>query len=252
MGQIILASGNTDRATTHAEEAVRRQRTLGFTWALGDTLRILGDAAHERGELEHALAAYRESVDLTRDNGDRRFLTNAVAGIAAVAAAMGRLEHAARLYSATAALRGQIGAGVEAWQRSRHERSVALVRDGLSPAVFAAAWETGEVLPVEAIVTEALATVDLISAPAAPDPAAAEMGLTKRERDVLHFLVQGLSDREIAAALFISPRTVGGHVTNLLAKLGVDSRTSAATFAVRHGLDGPRASATPAELPEPR
>jgi predicted ATPase/DNA-binding CsgD family transcriptional regulator len=60
--------------------------------------------------------------------------------------------------------------------------------------------------------------------------------LTARERDVLHLLAEGCSDREIAEALFISPRTVGGHVTNLLAKLGVDSRTAAAAMAIREEL----------------
>jgi DNA-binding NarL/FixJ family response regulator len=157
-----------------------------------------------------------------------------------VAATTGRLEHAARLYSATVALRGQMGAEVEAWQRSRHEGSVALVRAGLPAGVFAAAWEAGEALSVEATVSEALATVDLNAAQGAvdalPDPTAADVGLTKREREVLHLLTAGLSDREIADALVISPRTAGYHVSNLLGKLGVDSGTAAVAFALRHGL----------------
>ena len=61
-------------------------------------------------------------------------------------------------------------------------------------------------------------------------------GLTAREAEVLRLLAQGLSDREIAEALSLSPRTIGGHVTNLLAKLDLESRTAAAVFAVRHGL----------------
>jgi DNA-binding NarL/FixJ family response regulator len=61
-------------------------------------------------------------------------------------------------------------------------------------------------------------------------------GLTPRERDVLRLLAGGMTDREIAETLFISPRTVGGHVSNLLAKLGVDSRTAAAAWAVRNGI----------------
>lgn len=60
--------------------------------------------------------------------------------------------------------------------------------------------------------------------------------LTEREQEVLRLLAQGLSDRRIAATLQISPRTVGGHVTRLLDKLQVDSRTAAATYAVRNGL----------------
>ncbi len=53
---------------------------------------------------------------------------------------------------------------------------------------------------------------------------------------MLRLVAQGLSDREIAEALFVSHRTVNGHVANLLAKLGLESRAAAAAFAVRHGL----------------
>ena len=73
-------------------------------------------------------------------------------------------------------------------------------------------------------------------APPTSDPAAA-LGLTPREGDVLRLLAQGRSNREIADSLYISPSTVNFHVTNLLAKLELDSRTAAATWAVRHGLD---------------
>lgn len=68
-----------------------------------------------------------------------------------------------------------------------------------------------------------------------PAPESAPLaGLTQRERQVLLLLTRGQSDREIADALFISPRTVGGHVRNLLGKLGVESRTAAATWAIRN------------------
>ncbi len=53
---------------------------------------------------------------------------------------------------------------------------------------------------------------------------------------VLRLLAEGRTDREIAAAIFVSPRTVGKHVTNILAKLDVPSRAAAATHAVRRGL----------------
>jgi DNA-binding CsgD family transcriptional regulator len=53
---------------------------------------------------------------------------------------------------------------------------------------------------------------------------------------VLRLLVRGLSDREIGAALFISPRTATTHVRNIRGKLGVHSRGAAAAYAVRHGF----------------
>ena len=57
--------------------------------------------------------------------------------------------------------------------------------------------------------------------------------LTEREREVLGVLGEGLTNKEIAARLFISENTVKNHVHNLLEKLGLHSRTEAALFAVR-------------------
>ncbi len=61
-------------------------------------------------------------------------------------------------------------------------------------------------------------------------------GLSDREREVLALVVQGLTDRQIAAQLYISHRTVMRHVTNTLRKLNVDSRTAAAAKAVSEHL----------------
>ncbi len=66
--------------------------------------------------------------------------------------------------------------------------------------------------------------------------AASPFALTTREREVLRLLVEGHSNSEIAAVLFISHKTVRFHVSNILSKFAVDSRTAAATFALRHGL----------------
>ena len=62
-----------------------------------------------------------------------------------------------------------------------------------------------------------------------------ELGLTPRERDVLALLAEGRTDRQIAEALFISPRTVAMHVSSILAKLGVPNRGGAAAVAHRLG-----------------
>jgi DNA-binding NarL/FixJ family response regulator len=61
--------------------------------------------------------------------------------------------------------------------------------------------------------------------------------LTLRERDVLTRVAQGLPNRQIAADLGITERTARTHVSNILAKLGLASRTQAALLAVQHGLD---------------
>lgn len=63
-----------------------------------------------------------------------------------------------------------------------------------------------------------------------------ELALTARETEVLGYIVEGLSNKEIAQTLFISEKTVKNHVTHLLKKLDVEDRTQAAVFAVREGL----------------
>jgi DNA-binding NarL/FixJ family response regulator len=60
--------------------------------------------------------------------------------------------------------------------------------------------------------------------------------LTEREREVIGLLGKGASNKEIAAQLFITERTARTHVSNILGKLGLASRTQAALYAVEHGL----------------
>ena len=60
--------------------------------------------------------------------------------------------------------------------------------------------------------------------------------LTPREREVLQAIADGLSDKQIADRLYLSPKTIRNHVAALLDKLGVDSRLQALVLAVRHGI----------------
>jgi len=66
-----------------------------------------------------------------------------------------------------------------------------------------------------------------------PDP---QKGLTKREIELLHLMVDGLSNKKIAERLFISENTVKYHIRNILQKLGVHNRTEAVGYAIRKGL----------------
>jgi DNA-binding CsgD family transcriptional regulator len=67
-------------------------------------------------------------------------------------------------------------------------------------------------------------------------PSSPLAGLTDREREVLALVARGKSNREIAAELFIAPKTASVHVSNILAKLGAASRTEAAAIAHREGI----------------
>jgi two-component system, NarL family, response regulator LiaR len=72
-----------------------------------------------------------------------------------------------------------------------------------------------------------------VSAPEAPET------LTERETDVLKLIARGMANKQIARELFIGEKTVKTHVSNILMKLGVNSRTQAALYAARTGLVSP-------------
>ena len=65
---------------------------------------------------------------------------------------------------------------------------------------------------------------------------ATRFGLTARELDVLRLVAEGLTDQEVAERLFVSPRTVGAHLTSIYSRLNVSSRTAAARIALEHQL----------------
>jgi DNA-binding CsgD family transcriptional regulator len=111
------------------------------------------------------------------------------------------------------------------------ERVRASVRARLDAAVFEIAWDAGNALSL----TEAAAEARSVLA-STPVKTSLSDGLTAREREVLRLLTAGHPDREIAAMLSISPRTVQSHVAGLFAKLGVNTRAEAAAHAVRRGI----------------
>ncbi len=123
----------------------------------------------------------------------------------------------------------------DAYRRAR-ERLRAVLGEAVYEHALAVGREQGEeAMDADARAVLAAATAAPAPAPVSLDPARGT-GLTAREREVLALIVEGRSNREIAESLFVSPRTVDNHVTNILAKLEAKSRTAAVAAARRLGL----------------
>jgi len=247
LGEIAGRRGDRDGAAAWHEAAFAIWRRLDHPWGIPDALRTLADDALDRGDLNTARVRYQASLVRWRDLRERLHMSGCFAGLARVALATGQTTAAAHLFGVVGALDAAMGYTPP---RELHAAIAAVTdatRAALGTAAFDAAWEEGGALSLEQAVAEALAvaapTVE-VGAALVPTrhetsenaPSLVGLGLTPRERNVLRLMISGLSNQDIADALFVSVGTVKVHVTHILAKLGVKSRAAAADYAHRHGL----------------
>jgi DNA-binding NarL/FixJ family response regulator len=158
----------------------------------------------------------------------------------ALVAASGRPEAAARLLGAASRLRELTGIAPK-HRLSDPDRLAAELKEHLGEELFAAAWEAGRALPVEQTAAEAEAiAAELAGEERLPLPPARQWalpaGLSEREVEVLRLVAQGLTNAEVAAQLYLSPRTVEAHLRRIYDKLGTSSRSAAVRFALEHDL----------------
>jgi len=243
LGGIVLLRGDAARAETLIAESLELARATNAEWTFPSLLEGLGTCALARGDRQRAASLIAESLTLIRDGwgifGPIRSYTfflgtaaHCLDRLAMIAAGMGELEPTARLCGAAEALRERCGAQLSPLQQTRLDRAIGPVRD--RSVAFAAAWAAGKAMSPEDACTEGLVFAATVIADTPRHQS--KSGLTVREHEVLREVAIGCSNRVIAETLSISERTVEVHVMHILTKLGLESRTAAAAWAVRHGL----------------
>jgi excisionase family DNA binding protein len=219
------AQGNLAEAVRLGEAALQRCRGAGLELAESRILLDLGDIARAQGNHLHAIARYQAYLRLYDQRGEIRTLPDALGGIASALAASGNDEIALPLFDAASRLRERTGYHMLLPKdAARNEQEIAAVTARLGAAVASNILEAWRDQPMDALLQLALSVA---SDEEQPGEALPPLELTRREEDVLVQLRQGLTDREIADALHISPRTVSWHVHHLLEKLGASSRRDA-------------------------
>ncbi|MBV9174917.1 MAG: response regulator transcription factor [Chloroflexi bacterium] len=156
-----------------------------------------------------------------------------------VAAACGQATQAARLFGAASALSEVVALPPPPGARTYYARGVAAAWEQLRADAFARSWDEGRALPLEQVLSDAEDVAWLRAQPdvGAPGQHAERPGrLTARQAEVLRLVGEGKTDRQIAAELVLSEKTVGRHLENIFARPGVSSRAAASVFAVRAGL----------------
>jgi non-specific serine/threonine protein kinase len=116
------------------------------------------------------------------------------------------------------------------------ERTAEIARRALGDVAFAREWDAGDRMRPGEIHDEITQLLAGNASPVVDEHAAALHGLSPRELEVLRLVADGMTDRQVADALFISRRTAATHVRHIYDKLGVSSRAEAAAWAVRNGV----------------
>jgi ATP/maltotriose-dependent transcriptional regulator MalT len=225
-----LAYGRRDYAAARADFEASREAfgTLDERW--GQTLAHAGygHTAAAQGDVAVARARFLEILGSASEPGNPLIPCFVVEGFAHLALAEGRPEQALRLAGCvTAALEAR---GMPISPRviclREHWRAARVVVGGRAAE---RAWQAGRRLALEPTLAEVVA---------APPPTVAQRspgGLTRREIEVARLVAEGRTNREVAAQLILSERTVARHLDHILARLGVPSRTAAAAVILRAG-----------------
>jgi ATP/maltotriose-dependent transcriptional regulator MalT len=245
LGEIAALRGDYVQAVALTEEAISL-RPEGRAYGLS----LLGEVALRQGNTTQASTLQAESLTIRRNDGNHPAIAQSLERLAALAVATGRHQTAAVLIASATAERLESNAPASPAERAEIERLTEAVRGHLGLPMFAAAWAIGQARPLDQVVRDGLA----LAATIANQPQSSDLGqtatpeldlkhlavvgpkLSRRERQVLELLVQRWTDPEIAERLYLSPRTVNGHVQGIFNKLGVSNRREAAATAVRLGL----------------
>jgi DNA-binding CsgD family transcriptional regulator len=250
LGETTRLQGDYERALALYEESLALSRERGDTRNVATVLHNLGHVGLQQDDLHRAGAHFAESLALARGISDERRTVMCLEGLASAATQSGLVEQAASLFGAAKTLRSRLGIPFESADLIVYTQHVAHMRATLGEAVSAQAWAQGERMsPEEALRSAQDLSSHLAHARPFSSTAATRLhkqrirqkfgGLTAREREVASLIMQGKTNRQIAALLVVSERTVDKHVAQILSKLGFRSRAQIAVWAVEMDLDKP-------------
>ncbi|WP_433603426.1 ATP-binding protein [Nocardia sp. CA-135953] len=197
-------------------------------WHNAEALSELANLCWLERDIGEAFSLATEALRINRRFCNARGTVQCVETLAWVAASRGEHERAARLLGAADTLWRSTDASLPPLSAENHGWCATEARRALGESKYAEAHKAGR----EGSMSENVAFA-LFEERSAGDEDARPQGpqLTRREREIVDLLVEGATNREIAAKFVISPRTVEGHVVNLLGKLGFSSRVQVAAWA---------------------
>lgn len=234
VGAVFL--GDLNRAAALCAEARAVGAATGERWANAYAIYVQALVALSRGDPVGATEYGRQSLRITRSFHDLLGSVLVIEVLAWAAAALRRWADAATMLGAADRIWQSVGYPMfgSRYFGAPHQDCVERARQALGERAFEAAMRRGGQLDFDEAVEHALAE-DTRRPAEAGAATATRTALTKRERTVAELVAEGLSNKDIAARLLITPRTVESHVAHIMGKLGCASRTQIAVWIAEEG-----------------
>lgn len=223
-----LGQDEVDEAIEVGEAAVKICRDAGDYFTRGLVLNTLAEARRRKGEVSQAEALGREGVAAKHMLDDRRGIATLVETLAWIASDARDDVRAATLLGCAQSLRDSMAIPILTPWAPQHDARTEITKERLTEAGFRKAFGQGIDMSVAEVVDYARGQAPV--KPVTASGAKPSTVLSRRELEIARLIAEGLTNKEVASRLFISSRTVETHVTNMLNKLGLSSRTQLARW----------------------
>ena len=228
---VCLFTGEHDRATSLCEQSLQLSSGLGERWAASYASWALGVNKWSQGDLTGATEVAREGLRATLEFGDQLGIVHMVELLSWISASDRRYVDSARLLGAARAIWNNLGTSIQAfgdYLRDCESATEARLRDELGVATVQALVAEGASLRIDQVAAIVMGSADDVGRAGQTS----ESVLSARELEVAHLVAQGLTNREIAAELVLSTRTIDSHVQHILTKLDFNTRSQIAGWVV--------------------
>ena len=225
LAQVALARGDLSLARRWADDAVAVAPGMHRGLALATRARV----ASAQNDSEQAESDAQEALTRAARFKGHIVIADLLECLAALAVGAGAHREAARLLGAAQAFRSRTGYVRFKIYDAAYEASLAALREAMADKEFEEAWSEGEALSTD----EAIAYAQR-GRGERKRPSTGWESLTPAELNVVRLVTEGLPNKDIAARLFVSARTVQAHLSHVYSKLGLASRVQLAQEASRH------------------
>jgi len=227
----------------------RHQKRLALAWrslnpySFSSALAGLAVLNLEKGLINEARPTLKRAFNIAMLGRNWPVLVEIIEKLAQFWLKQGQDKRATRLYGAAGGLRQRLNLAVSHLEKPVYEQNLDLLKNRLGPRLFKQAWAKGNNLPIQEILKIGLGANPRLNPhqrytqsrlKTEPAPSNETAPLSQREKEVLYLVATGLTNPQIARQMNLSTYTVSSYLRSIYNKLGVTTRTAAASYAFRN------------------